>query len=118
MLRNTKRVLWISLAGDWLALWALDVEVTYERNTRRGIPADFLLQTTPRATLAGLHALQNHRDPLAHADAHGAQRVAALGAMQLVHRGCYQASSAGAQRMSQRNCAAVGIHLRRIVRQA
>ena len=42
MLRNTKRVLWTLI---WLcvasALWALDVEVTYERNVRRGVPADF-----------------------------------------------------------------------------
>jgi hypothetical protein len=42
MLRNKKRVIWM-LA--WLviasALWALDVEITYERNVRRGIPADF-----------------------------------------------------------------------------
>jgi len=42
MLRNSKRVLWL-LVGLVIAsaLWALDVEVTYEHNVRRGIPADF-----------------------------------------------------------------------------
>ena len=44
MLRNKKRILWIPafliLAA---ALWALDIELTYERNIRRGIPADFRL---------------------------------------------------------------------------
>jgi len=42
MFRNNKYVLWtliwLSLAG---ALWALDIEVNYEHNIRRGIPADF-----------------------------------------------------------------------------
>jgi len=42
MSRKGKRVLWMFL---WLliasALWALDIEVTYEHNIRRGIPADF-----------------------------------------------------------------------------
>jgi hypothetical protein len=42
MSRNSKRVFWIFL---WLALasalWALNIEATYEHNVRRGIPADF-----------------------------------------------------------------------------
>jgi len=42
MLRNKRRFFWVLicllLAG---ALWALDVEVTYEHNVRHGIPADF-----------------------------------------------------------------------------
>jgi hypothetical protein len=49
MLRNSKRALWMLL---WLAvasaLWALDVEVTYERNVRRGVPANFQLQNPHR----------------------------------------------------------------------
>jgi hypothetical protein len=49
MLRSCKRVLWIFL---WLAigsaLWALNVEATYEHNTRRGIPTDFHLQNHHR----------------------------------------------------------------------
>src|SRR3982751_1454073 len=43
-----------------------------------------------------LDALDDERDALAHADAHRAQRVAALGALQLVHRGGAQARAAGA----------------------
>ena len=50
MLRNSKRMLWLLV---WLALvsalWALDVEVTYERNLRRGIPANFQFQNPHRA---------------------------------------------------------------------
>jgi hypothetical protein len=43
-LRNKRQIIWI-LAGLVLtaALWALDIELTYERNVRRGIPADFRL---------------------------------------------------------------------------
>jgi len=50
MLRNCKRALWVFV---WLAvvtaLWALDVEITYEHNARRGIPADFQLHNPHRA---------------------------------------------------------------------
>ena len=50
MPRNRKRVLWVFV---WLAvasaLWALDVEITYEHNARRGIPADFQLHNPNRA---------------------------------------------------------------------
>jgi hypothetical protein len=49
MSRTYKRVLWMIV---WLviasALWALEVEATYERNVRRGIPADFRLQNPHR----------------------------------------------------------------------
>ena len=45
MPRIYKRVLWTLF---WMliasALWALDVEATYEPNVRRGIPADFKLR--------------------------------------------------------------------------
>ena len=49
MLRNCKRMLWV-LAGLVIAsaLWALDIEVTYEHNARRGIPANFQIQNPHR----------------------------------------------------------------------
>jgi hypothetical protein len=50
MLRTCKRVVWMLV---WLmiasALWALNVEATYEHNVRHGIPADFQLQNPHRA---------------------------------------------------------------------
>ena len=49
MLRNKRRILWMLV---WLViasgLWALDIEATYERNVRRGIPANFQLQNLHR----------------------------------------------------------------------
>ena len=42
MLRNKPRLLFILLALlTTVAFWVLDIELTYERNIRRGIPADF-----------------------------------------------------------------------------
>ena len=42
MVKNRLRVLLIVLGLLFAAaLWALDIELTYERNIRRGIPADF-----------------------------------------------------------------------------
>lgn len=42
MLRNKLRLLFILLALLTVAVfWVLDIELTYERNIRRGIPADF-----------------------------------------------------------------------------
>jgi hypothetical protein len=42
MSRNKQAMFWVMigliLAG---AFWALGIELTYERNVRRGIPADF-----------------------------------------------------------------------------
>jgi hypothetical protein len=51
MLRNKHYFLW-SLAGLVIAAaaWALDVEITYEHNMRRGIPANFQFQNPHRAT--------------------------------------------------------------------
>src|SRR5258708_13507886 len=46
---------------------------------------------------------QDHGNALAHADAHGAQRVAAAQRVQLVHGGGGQAGTGGTQRMAQRN---------------
>src|SRR5260370_36103532 len=45
---------------------------------------------------------QDHGNALAHADAHGAQRVAAAQRVQLVHGGGGQAGNRGTQRMAQR----------------
>ena len=42
MLRNRLRLFFILLALLTAAVfWVLDIEFTYERNIRRGIPADF-----------------------------------------------------------------------------
>ena len=44
-LRIDKRWLWLLLALIVLpALWVLQIEFTYERNVRHGIPADFRIQ--------------------------------------------------------------------------
>ncbi len=41
--RLGRKMLWLLVALIALpALWILEVEVTYERNVRHGIPADFL----------------------------------------------------------------------------
>src|SRR3954465_12371017 len=64
------------------------------------------------------HSFDNHRNALPHADAHGAQRVAAAAAMQLIGRGSHQARAAHAQWMAQRDGAAVGIDAGVIVAQA
>jgi len=42
LLRNKLRLLFIVLAVlTAITFWVLDIEFTYERNIRRGIPADF-----------------------------------------------------------------------------
>jgi len=49
MYRSRKRWLWlVSALLLMTALWALDVEITYERNTRH-IPAGFRMQHHPVA---------------------------------------------------------------------
>jgi hypothetical protein len=49
MLRNKLRLFFILLALlTGAAFWVLDIELTYERNIRRGIPADFRIHR-PRA---------------------------------------------------------------------
>ncbi len=46
LVRYKRRILWAMLAIVLLpVLWVLEIEITYERNVRRGIPADF---TVPR----------------------------------------------------------------------
>jgi hypothetical protein len=45
MLPNRQRILWVMIALLLaVAFWALDIELTYERNIRRGIPADFRIR--------------------------------------------------------------------------
>src|SRR5687768_7448813 len=63
-----------------------------------------------------LHALNDHRDPLPHADTHRAQREAALRLFQLIQRSCCEACAARAERMTDRNRTAIRVHMRRIVR--
>jgi hypothetical protein len=41
-LRYKQRFIWIlACVAFAAALWALDIEITYEHNSRRGVPADF-----------------------------------------------------------------------------
>jgi hypothetical protein len=49
MFRNKRRVGWGILGLAFVAtLWVLNVERTYERNVRQGIPADFRIQNGHR----------------------------------------------------------------------
>lgn len=42
LVRYKRRILWAMLAIVLLpVLWVLEIEITYEHNVRRGIPADF-----------------------------------------------------------------------------
>lgn len=44
-IKTKKRILWSAVAVVLLPVfWIMQVEVTYERNIRRGIPANFHLQ--------------------------------------------------------------------------
>ena len=48
MLRNKLRLFFILLALLTAgAFWVLDIELTYERNIRHGIPADFRIHRRP-----------------------------------------------------------------------
>ena len=48
-LRNWNRIFWILAAlAMAAAMWALNVELTFEQNMRRGIPADFRLHSALR----------------------------------------------------------------------
>jgi len=42
MAGNRRRILWVSIVLLFaFCFWALGIEFAYERNVRRGIPADF-----------------------------------------------------------------------------
>jgi hypothetical protein len=48
-LRNRNRIFWILAAlAIAAAMWALNVELTFEQNLHRGIPADFRLHSLHR----------------------------------------------------------------------
>ena len=65
-----------------------------------------------------LDLFQNHGNALAHANAHGAQRVAAAQRVQLVYGCGGQARALGAERVAQGHRAAPGIDARVVVLQA
>jgi hypothetical protein len=47
---NKLRILWVMIALVLaIAFWVLNIELTYERNIRRGIPADFRIHHLHRA---------------------------------------------------------------------
>ncbi len=62
-----------------------------------------------KSTHTRSHTLKRQRNPLPYADAHRAQREAALGALQLIHRGAYQTRTAHPKRMAQRDGTAMRI---------
>src|SRR5690242_15609288 len=64
-----------------------------------------------------LNPLQRERDALADADAHGAERAPAAGGLELIERGDHQPAARSAQRMTERDRAAIGVHLFRVVGQ-
>src|SRR5229473_710329 len=62
-----------------------------------------------------LDAFQNESNSLAHADAHGAERVSTVSPQKLVERGGYKPRAAGTQGVSEGNRATVRIYVRRVV---
>src|SRR5215469_15175871 len=71
--------------------------------------------TSPRGQMDQLYALEHRGDALAHTDAHRAQRIAALGPLQLIKRGRDQSRPACAQRMPDRDCSAVRVYSRGVI---
>src|SRR5215469_9982028 len=61
-------------------------------------------------------AFEYYRDPLPHANAHGAKSITAIYTTQLINCRGGQARTAGAQWMTDGDCATIGIHVRRIIR--
>src|SRR2546429_276591 len=64
---------------------------------------------------AASNALDEHRDALTYANAHGAQGVAAARSFKLIERGGHQTRARSAERMAERDRAAVRIDVRRVV---
>ena len=62
------------------------------------------------------HPFEQHGDALADPDAHRAQGVARLAAVHLVGRRCDQSRAAHAQRMTERDGAAVGVDVLGVIR--
>ena len=65
-----------------------------------------------------LNPLDNRGDALADAYAHGAERIAASGFVELIEGCGYQAGAAGAERVADGDGSAVGVDMSGIVRQA
>src|SRR4029077_1291414 len=59
--------------------------------------------------------LERQRDALPHADTERDQCAFASGLFQLMHRGQREAGAAHAERMSERDGAAIGVHMRRVI---
>ena len=74
-----------------------------------------LVERRDVAHAAGLHPFQRERDALSDADAHGRQRMAAAAPLQFLGRGQREARAGHAERMAERDRAAVGVHLGSIV---
>src|SRR5690349_2399153 len=64
-----------------------------------------------------LHPFERQRDSLSDADAHGGQRELAAGPLELFGRRHREARAGHAQRVPERDRAAVRVHLRRVVRE-
>src|SRR5438270_12770471 len=69
--------------------------------------------TPPMANL--LHPFERERDSLADADAHGGERELAAGPLKLLRGGEGKASTRHSERVAERDRAAVGVHVGRIV---
>lgn len=63
-----------------------------------------------------LHPLQNHRDALAHTNAHGSQRISTASRSQLVCRGRHESRPGHPERMTHRNGAPVWVDVLSVVR--
>src|SRR5882762_7292772 len=63
-----------------------------------------------------LNTFENQRNSLADADAHGAERISALGSQEMVERRGHKTRAAGAQGVPESNRATVWVHMRRVVR--
>src|SRR6185295_11194530 len=83
----------------------------------RGLRRMFKILTRLRPNLRGttsLGALEDRGDALTAADAHRHQRIALVGALELVERLHGEDGAGRADRVAEGHRAAVGIHLRRI----
>ena len=74
-----------------------------------------IFTSRPLATVWSLDPLDNDRNTLADADAHGAQRIAALGAFQLIDRGRHQPCAGRAERVADRDGTTVRVDMGGIV---
>src|SRR5690242_17559885 len=73
---------------------------------------------TAVAMESNLHPFERERDSLADADAHGRERQLAAGALELLGCGEREARAGHSERVAERDRSAVGVHLRRVVREA